>query len=74
MCYIDGQKSKYSVLNECNRMLKYNVRYSIKKKCHYKCRHIFKKCSRAQMSQVVHFYGWYVGNLTLRSLLPPQSL
>jgi hypothetical protein len=25
MCYIDGQKNKYSVLNECNRMLKYNV-------------------------------------------------
>jgi hypothetical protein len=21
MCYIDGQKNKYSVLNECNRML-----------------------------------------------------
>jgi hypothetical protein len=26
MCYIDGQKKKYSVLNECNRMLKYNIR------------------------------------------------
>jgi hypothetical protein len=25
MCYIDGQKNKYSVLNECNRMLKYNT-------------------------------------------------
>jgi hypothetical protein len=25
MCYIDGQKDKYSVLNECNRMLKYNI-------------------------------------------------
>jgi hypothetical protein len=25
MCYIDGQKNKYSVLNECNRMLKYNL-------------------------------------------------
>jgi hypothetical protein len=25
MCYIDGQKNKYSVLNECNRMLKYNI-------------------------------------------------
>jgi hypothetical protein len=25
MCYIDGQKNKYSVLNECNRMLKYNM-------------------------------------------------
>jgi hypothetical protein len=25
MCYIDGQKSKYSVLNKCNRMLKYNI-------------------------------------------------
>jgi hypothetical protein len=24
MCYIDGQKNKYSVLNECSRMLKYN--------------------------------------------------
>jgi hypothetical protein len=24
MCYIDGEKNKYSVLNECNRMLKYN--------------------------------------------------
>jgi hypothetical protein len=23
--YIDGQKNKYSVLNECNRMLKYNT-------------------------------------------------
>jgi hypothetical protein len=23
MCYIDGQKNKNSVLNECNRMLKY---------------------------------------------------
>jgi hypothetical protein len=22
---IDGQKNKYSVLNECNRMLKYNI-------------------------------------------------
>jgi hypothetical protein len=29
MCYIDGQKNKYSVLNECNRMLKYNVFYSV---------------------------------------------
>jgi hypothetical protein len=27
MCYIDGQKNKYSVLNECNRMLKYNISY-----------------------------------------------
>jgi hypothetical protein len=26
--YIDGQKNKYSVLNECNRMLKYNIWYS----------------------------------------------
>jgi hypothetical protein len=25
MCYIDGQKNKYSALNECSRMLKYNV-------------------------------------------------
>jgi hypothetical protein len=25
MCYIDGQKNKYSVLNKCNRMLKYNI-------------------------------------------------
>jgi hypothetical protein len=25
MCYIDGQKNKYSVLKECNRMLKYNI-------------------------------------------------
>jgi hypothetical protein len=25
MCYIDGQNDKYSVLNECNRMLKYNI-------------------------------------------------
>jgi hypothetical protein len=25
MCYNDGQKDKYSVLNECNRMLKYNT-------------------------------------------------
>jgi hypothetical protein len=25
MCYIDGQKNKYSVSNECNRMLKYNT-------------------------------------------------
>jgi hypothetical protein len=25
MCYIDGQKNKYSVLNECNRILKYNI-------------------------------------------------
>jgi hypothetical protein len=25
MCYIDGQKNKYSVLNECNRVLKYNI-------------------------------------------------
>jgi hypothetical protein len=25
MCYIDGQKNKYSVLNESNRMLKYNI-------------------------------------------------
>jgi hypothetical protein len=25
MCYIDRQKNKYSVLNECNRMLKYNM-------------------------------------------------
>jgi hypothetical protein len=25
MCYIDGQNNKYSVLNECNRMLKYNI-------------------------------------------------
>jgi hypothetical protein len=27
MCYIDGQKNKYSVLNECSRMLKYNIQY-----------------------------------------------
>jgi hypothetical protein len=32
MCYIDGQKNKYSVLNECNRMLKYNI-YNIFKSC-----------------------------------------
>jgi hypothetical protein len=25
MCYLDRQKNKYSMLNECNRMLKYNV-------------------------------------------------
>jgi hypothetical protein len=25
MCYIDGQKNKYSALNECNKMLKYNI-------------------------------------------------
>jgi hypothetical protein len=25
MCYIDGQKNKYSVLNECSRMLKYKI-------------------------------------------------
>jgi hypothetical protein len=25
MCYIDRQKNKYSVLNECNRMLKCNI-------------------------------------------------
>jgi hypothetical protein len=25
MRYIDGQNNKYSVLNECNRMLKYNI-------------------------------------------------
>jgi hypothetical protein len=25
MCYIDGQNNKYSVLNECNRMLKYKI-------------------------------------------------
>jgi hypothetical protein len=24
-CYIDGQKNKHSVLNECNRILKYNM-------------------------------------------------
>jgi hypothetical protein len=29
MCYIDGQKNKYSVLNECNRMLKYNIRTGV---------------------------------------------
>jgi hypothetical protein len=29
MCYIDGQKNKYSVLNECNRMLKYNKKKTI---------------------------------------------
>jgi hypothetical protein len=29
MCYIDEQKNKYSVLNECNRMLKYNILNSI---------------------------------------------
>jgi hypothetical protein len=27
MCYIDGQQNKYSVLNECNRMLKYNIEF-----------------------------------------------
>jgi hypothetical protein len=27
MCYNDGQKNKYSVLNECNRILKYNIQY-----------------------------------------------
>jgi hypothetical protein len=25
MCRIDGQENKYSVLNECSRMLKYNI-------------------------------------------------
>jgi hypothetical protein len=25
MCCIDGQENKYSVLNECSRMLKYNI-------------------------------------------------
>jgi hypothetical protein len=29
MCYIDGQKNKYSVLNECSRMLKYNISQDI---------------------------------------------
>jgi hypothetical protein len=29
MCYINGRKNKYSVLNECNRMLKYNIRIII---------------------------------------------
>jgi hypothetical protein len=29
MCYDDGQKNKYSVLNECNRMLKYNMLINI---------------------------------------------
>jgi hypothetical protein len=28
LCYIDGQKNKYSVLNECNRMLKYNMQFA----------------------------------------------
>jgi hypothetical protein len=28
MCCIDGQKNKYSVLNECNRILKYNISHS----------------------------------------------
>jgi hypothetical protein len=27
MCCIDGQENKYSVLNECSRMLKYNILY-----------------------------------------------
>jgi hypothetical protein len=31
MCYIDGQKNKYSVLNECSRMLKYNILESVLK-------------------------------------------
>jgi hypothetical protein len=35
MCYIDGQKNKYSVLNECNRMLKYNIQYIVVKYCTY---------------------------------------
>jgi hypothetical protein len=25
MCCIEGQENKYSVLNECSRMLKYNI-------------------------------------------------
>jgi hypothetical protein len=25
ICYFDGQKNKYSVLNDCSRMLKYNI-------------------------------------------------
>jgi hypothetical protein len=29
MSYIDPQKNKYSVLNECNRMLKYNIFSSV---------------------------------------------
>jgi hypothetical protein len=29
MCYIDGQNNKYSVLNECNRMLKYNILWGL---------------------------------------------
>jgi hypothetical protein len=29
MCYIDGQKNTYSVLNECSRMLKDNTRNNI---------------------------------------------
>jgi hypothetical protein len=29
MCYIAGQKNKYSVLNECNRMLTYNIQYTM---------------------------------------------
>jgi hypothetical protein len=28
LCYIDGQKNKYSVLNECSRMLKYNISHT----------------------------------------------
>jgi hypothetical protein len=31
MCYIDGQKNKYSVLNECSRMLKYDMFESLYK-------------------------------------------
>jgi hypothetical protein len=27
MCCIDGQENKYSVLNECSRMLKYNMSF-----------------------------------------------
>jgi hypothetical protein len=35
MCYIDGQNNKYSVLNECNRKLKYNAYIQIANKMRF---------------------------------------
>jgi hypothetical protein len=50
MCCIDGQENKYSVLNECSRMLKYNILLSLHQYS-APCHQITSVCVPSLMSQ-----------------------
>jgi hypothetical protein len=62
MCYIDGQKNKYSVLNECNIMLKYNIP-------------ILKQCGQTvQYMAFAQFAQIYIFETTASPLWAPAYL